>query len=56
MLLAPRTPFRLNHCLMANTKAGNFVPPEMGEWNENPCVFLASLVIMSPFEMKASVH
>lgn len=23
MLLAPRTPFRLNHCLIANTKAGN---------------------------------
>lgn len=42
--------------MLANRKAGNSVPPETEEWNESPCVFLASLVIISPFEMKASVH
>lgn len=56
LVLSPRTPFRLNHSFLANRKAGNSVLPEMGECNESPCVFLACLVIMSPFEMKASVH
>lgn len=54
--LVPPHAFQIRSLFVANRKAGNFVPPGTGEWNESPCVFLAFLVIMSPFEMKASVH
>lgn len=54
--LVPSHAFQIKSLFVANRKAGSYVPPATGVWNESPCVFLAFLVIMSPFEMKASVH